>query len=357
MPATIKPLVCLTMLALAIAPGPALGQGPQPHVVDGAGMFSKEAVNEAIGSLSRINRAYGQSVKVETVESLQGKGIDEFAVRLADQLGQKGIFILIARKERKIEVLASPRAFREEIGIPRLNSIRDAMTEQFGKSQIDAGLSKDIEAVETALAAIQPAFGAEGFPRASSGAASTATPSTAPSATPPATYSDGLLAAGPPPAGEAHPGGARRAIAGAEARAAEKGYKMNIAAVDDGGHLLAFARMDGARPASVATATTKAVTAATFRQATGPLPVGGKEPDLLLNLSLQNATGGKVTTLLGGIPIVVEGQVIGALGVGGGSGDQDAEVARAGVDAFLAGLQEGTAEARPRSLEGSNPPK
>jgi hypothetical protein len=91
--------------------------------------------------------------------------------------------------------------------------------------------------------------------------------------------------------------------------------------------------MDGARPASVYTAMTKAVTAATFRQETGPLPLKG-EPDLLLNLSLQNAasaSGGKVTTLKGGIPVIVDGQVIGGLGVGGGSGEQDAEVAKAGL--------------------------
>ena len=47
--------------------------------------------------------------------------------------------------------------------------------------------------------------------------------------------------------------------------------KVNIAAVDDGGHLVAFERMDGARPASLYTAITKATSAATFRQATGPL--------------------------------------------------------------------------------------
>ena len=66
--------------------------------------------------------------------------------------------------------------------------------------------------------------------------------------------------------------GARRIIAGAEAKADEMRLKVNVAVVDDGGHLLGFDRMDGARPASGYTATTKAVTAATFRQATGPLP-------------------------------------------------------------------------------------
>lgn len=107
--------------------------------------------------------------------------------------------------------------------------------------------------------------------------------------------------------------------------------KVNIAVVNDGGHLLAFERMDGARPASAYTAMTKATTAATFRQATGPLPAGTHDPDVLLNLSLQNAaqaSGGKLTTLLGGIPVEVSGQVIGGVGVGGGTGEQDAEIAR-----------------------------
>ena len=99
--------------------------------------------------------------------------------------------------------------------------------------------------------------------------------------------------------------------------------KMNIAVVDDGGHLLAFERMEGARPASGYTSLTKAITAATFRQATGPIPAGTANPDPILNLSLQNAalaSGGKITTLYGGIPVTVDGQIIGGVGVGGGSG-------------------------------------
>lgn len=136
--------------------------------------------------------------------------------------------------------------------------------------------------------------------------------------------------------------GAELVLSAARQKATDMGLKMNLAVVDDGGHLLAFARMDGARPASAYTAMTKAVTAATFRQETGPLPPKG-EPDLLLNLSLQNAalvSGGKVTTLKGGIPIIVDGQIIGGIGIGGGSGEQDAEVAKAGVQALLDQLVE-----------------
>jgi glc operon protein GlcG len=130
--------------------------------------------------------------------------------------------------------------------------------------------------------------------------------------------------------------GAETILRAARQKAAAGGLKVNIAIVDDGGHLLTFARMDGARPASGYTALTKAVTAATFRQETGPLPPKG-EADLLLNLSLQNAAlagGGKLTTLKGGVPVVIDGQVVGAVGVGGGTGEQDAEVARAGIQAL-----------------------
>lgn len=135
--------------------------------------------------------------------------------------------------------------------------------------------------------------------------------------------------------------GAEKIVAAARQKAAAAGFKMNIAVVDDGGHLLAFARMDGARPASGYTALTKAVTAATFRQETGPVPPAA--PDVLLSLSLQNAaqaSGGKVTTLKGGVPVVVDGQIIGAVGVGGGTGEQDAEIAKAGIQALLDALKE-----------------
>jgi glc operon protein GlcG len=128
--------------------------------------------------------------------------------------------------------------------------------------------------------------------------------------------------------------GAQRVVEGAMARAKAMKLKVNVSVVDEGGHLLAFARMDGARPASVYTSLTKATAAATYRQATGPASAGAAQPDILLSLSLQNAasaSGGKMTSLKGGVPILVDGQVVGAVGVGGGTGEQDTEVARAGI--------------------------
>ena len=130
-------------------------------------------------------------------------------------------------------------------------------------------------------------------------------------------------------------------LAAARKQAESMQLKVNIAIVDDGGHLLAFARMDGARPASGYTAQTKAVTAATFRMPTGPFPPGTATPDPLLNISLQNAaaaSGGKATTLFGGVPVMVDEQVAGAVGVGGATGEQDAQIARAGIEALMNAL-------------------
>jgi glc operon protein GlcG len=133
-------------------------------------------------------------------------------------------------------------------------------------------------------------------------------------------------------------GGADLIVREARKKAEAMQLKVNIAVVDDGGHLIAFARMDGARPASGYTAQTKAVSAATFRIPTGPFPAGTTTPDPLLNLSLQNAaaaSGGKATTLFGGVPVTIDGQIAGAVGVGGATGEQDAEIARAGIEALV----------------------
>lgn len=93
-----------------------------------------------------------------------------------------------------------------------------------------------------------------------------------------------------------------------------------IAIVDDGCNLLAFLRMDGAKPLSVRSAIRKARTAASNRMPTGTTPAE-------LELKLALATDGEVTNLLGGLPIIVDGQTLGGIGVGSGTSSQDREVA------------------------------
>ena len=127
--------------------------------------------------------------------------------------------------------------------------------------------------------------------------------------------------------------GAEAALAAAKAHAARIGVPMNIAVVDDGGHLIAFARMDGAKLSSIDIAVNKAVSAAIRRQASGPAR-SGDEVNVMLSLSLAIGSHAQQTPLRGGLPLEANGQCVGAIGVSAGTEEQDVEVARAGVAAF-----------------------
>lgn len=123
--------------------------------------------------------------------------------------------------------------------------------------------------------------------------------------------------------------GALKILHAALAKAQEIRVPQCIAVTDDGGHLLAFVRMDGARRLSQRSAIRKAQTAASNQAPTGGIPAE-------LEVKLALATGGAVVNLKGGLPIVVDGQLVGAIGVGSGTQDQDVEVARAGIAALSA---------------------
>ena len=347
-----RPLV-LGLLVVALGSGVARGQATSSGVIDGAGMFSEDALRKARAELTRLESARRVAVTIETVTSLKGESIDQAATDHARKLGHKGIFVFIAEKEHTSEVLAAPRTLFEELGKTRLNEIRDAFTAEFRRGKIDEGLTEGVKAAEKVLAAARPFANSAPDRTAPTGGLLPSTPT----ATAPAASSGDspmilrqqvrLTLAG-----------ARKLIEGARAQASRSGWKMNVAVVDDGGHLVAFERMDGARPASVATATAKAVTAATYRQPTGPIVApNSTSPDVLTSIGLQNATGGKVTTLLGGLPIVVDGQVIGAIGVGGGTGEQDVETAKAGLAAFLEGLKAKPEEPKEKPKEAEASPK
>ena len=119
--------------------------------------------------------------------------------------------------------------------------------------------------------------------------------------------------------------GALKALAGAVAKAEELGVAQNITIVDDGGNLLAFVRMDGAKLLSRETSMSKAITAASHRQPTSRLNPADE-------IKLAIAGGGRLTNLEGGLPIVVSGKCVGAIGVSGLTSPQDAQVAQAGLD-------------------------
>ncbi len=121
--------------------------------------------------------------------------------------------------------------------------------------------------------------------------------------------------------------GALTILEGAVAKAAEVGVPQCIAVVDPGGNLLAFVRMDGAKVLSEISALQKARTAASSRVPTGGMP----DADLALRLAV--ATDGRVINVAGGLPIWIDDQVAGAIGVGSGTGEQDVTVGRAGLAA------------------------
>jgi len=111
----------------------------------------------------------------------------------------------------------------------------------------------------------------------------------------------------------------------AEARRIDQ--PMCISVVDTGGNLLAFGRMDGSKALSVTSTRNKAVTAALSNE-----PTGGAHADVEIQVTL--AQENKWTNLIGGIPIRVDGFVLGAVAAGSGSGTQDLAVARAGAAAI-----------------------
>ncbi len=310
------------------------------QIKDTADMFSKKAIDAAkmiLGPPANVQ----VPVVIETIEVLDKVDIEVATRRHAEASGTAGIYVLISRRDHKIEVLAS-KAFVGMVPEPTRKKIQLAFINGLRSGNFDVGLMAGANAISHDVLGAKPVANVADWTGQHASTAEAGTSSVV------LRNQVRLTLAG-----------AQRIIAGAEAKAVAMGLKMNIAVVDDGGHMFAFERMDGARPASIYTASTKAVTAATFRAATGPLPAGTTTPDLLLNLSLQlaaQAGGGKLTTLGGGLPVVVDNQIIGAVGVGGGTGEQDTAVARAGIEAFEAALKAPPAEA-PKQAEAPLPEK
>jgi uncharacterized protein GlcG (DUF336 family) len=129
---------------------------------------------------------------------------------------------------------------------------------------------------------------------------------------------------------------AKQILSGAEAKAESLGIAYNIAVVDAGGHLLAFSRQDCALIGSIDLAIDKASTARIFDKATSYLATLAQSGEPLFGIQESNA--GKVVIFGGGIPIIFEGNIIGAVGASAGTVEQDIAVAEAGIAAFRAGI-------------------
>lgn len=125
---------------------------------------------------------------------------------------------------------------------------------------------------------------------------------------------------------------AKTMAAAAEAEAARNGWNLVIVIVDDGGNLLYLQRMDGTQLGSLAIAQAKARTALLYRRPTKDFA------DRMTAGSNATLAMPEVMPLEGGLPIVVNGQVIGAIAASGATGAQDAQAVQKGIDALLAKL-------------------
>jgi uncharacterized protein GlcG (DUF336 family) len=125
---------------------------------------------------------------------------------------------------------------------------------------------------------------------------------------------------------------ARRIIAAAEKKAEELGQPMNVAVVDDGGNLVAFERMENAWLGSIDIAQKKAWTSRAFDITTKDLGANSQSGDQFFGIHASN--DGKVMIFAGGIPLKINGKIVGAIGISGGSGEQDHAVAEAGAAAL-----------------------
>ena len=123
---------------------------------------------------------------------------------------------------------------------------------------------------------------------------------------------------------------AKKVMAGAEAEAKKNNWNMVITILDSGGNLVMTHRMDGAQFGSIEVAREKAYSAVAFRRPTKAFEDGVAQGGA--NLRILRLPG--ASPLEGGVPIVVDGKLIGAIGVSGALSTQDAQTARAGIEAM-----------------------
>ena len=108
---------------------------------------------------------------------------------------------------------------------------------------------------------------------------------------------------------------------------------MCIAIVDESGQLVAFERMDGGKVTSSIIAQDKAFTAAGARKATHEYNAACQPGNLVFGI--HTAIGGRLCVVGGGLPVTVDGEVVGGIGLSSGTPQQDMECAQAGIDHFL----------------------
>lgn len=125
---------------------------------------------------------------------------------------------------------------------------------------------------------------------------------------------------------------AKHLIEGAKKKAQEIGVPMCIAIADESGNLIAFDRMDGGKVTSITIAQDKAFTAAAARKATHEYNEACIPGNLVFGI--HTALGGRLCVVGGGLPVAVDGEVVGGIGLSSGTPQQDMQCAQAGVDHY-----------------------
>lgn len=123
---------------------------------------------------------------------------------------------------------------------------------------------------------------------------------------------------------------------GARKKANEIGVPMCIAIVDESGNLVSFERMNGGKVTSTYVAQDKAFTAAGAKKATHDYNAACIPGNLAFGIHTE--VGGRLSTVGGGLPVSVDGEVVGGIGISSGTPQQDMECAQAGIDHFLSTL-------------------
>mgnify|MGYP001278400643 CR=1 FL=1 len=126
---------------------------------------------------------------------------------------------------------------------------------------------------------------------------------------------------------------AKLLIEGASFKAKEIGVPMCIAITDESGQLIAFERMDGGKITSAIIAQDKAYTAAGAKRTTESYGTASQPGSPAYGIN--SAIGGRLVVVAGGLPVIVDGEVVGAIGLSSGTPAQDTECAQAGIEHFL----------------------
>ena len=122
-------------------------------------------------------------------------------------------------------------------------------------------------------------------------------------------------------------------IKGARIKADEMEVPMCISVVDESGNLIAFERMNGGKITSITVSQDKAFTAAAARKATHEYNAACVPGSLVFGI--HTALNGRLSVVGGGLPVIVDGEVVGGIGLSSGTPNQDMDCAQAGIDYFM----------------------